>query len=127
MLNYLSNVLFATFLVIIGIMSYAIPVLLGVIWFRRLKAPRRGDLRDTFGWVGIASLGCTFFFIDIFYSPNGGSPAFEPWFYRWFKICTSISVLAFITSLIGTGKMQWAIRTSAIVTPLSCLLQKILE
>src|SRR5665213_2883958 len=117
------------FLVLRGIAMYANPFLLMVAWFRRLKAHEGGGFRICLGWasLGLASVGFLTFVGGMFLRPPPATPMFDLWFAHWFTACISISGITFLTGLVGKGRMQWVVLISAIVTPLSCMLQKILE
>jgi hypothetical protein len=74
-----------------------------------------------------ASAGFIAFFGGMFFGGEAGTPAFDYWYKRWFWICSSISIATFAIGLFGKGKWRWAVVLSAFLTPMSCLLQKILE
>ena len=52
---------------------------------------------------------------------------FEVWFKRLFVVCGCLSGAALLAGLVGKGRMQWVVMMSAVITPLSCILVKVLE
>lgn len=112
-----------------GIAMYANPFLLLAAWAKRLKTFNSDGLRNLLGWISLilASAGFIAFFGGMFFGGDAGMPAFDYWFIRWFWVCTSISIATLAIGVFGKGKMQWAVVLSAFLTPMSCLLQKILE
>jgi hypothetical protein len=127
---HLINIAIASAMVVIGLLTYASPVLLATTWIRRLRASTAHDgMREKVGSLSLilASLAFIFFFVAIKVSPDPGSAAFEIWFTKWLKICSVASSLALIASLAGAGKMQWAVRLSSAIPPLSLLVAKVLE
>jgi hypothetical protein len=114
---------------LVGIAMYANPFLLLTVWIKRLKPFHNDGLRIRLGWISLilASLGFISFFGGMFLDGKPGTPAFDRWFKRWFWVCSSISITTFTIGLFGKGKMQWAVVLSAFLTPMSCVLQKILE
>jgi hypothetical protein len=117
-------------LVLVGLAMYANPILLLLVWVRRLKAPhQKASVRIQLGWFSLilASAGFLVFVGSMFFGPPAATPAFDIWFRTWLKVSLFISAPAFLTGLAGKGTMQWVVAASAIVTPMSLILQKVLE
>src|ERR1700728_2757630 len=112
-LHFVSAALASTVL-LIGVATYASPILLAVTWFRRIRSNDRYGMRGQWGWVSLvmASTGFVLFTVSIAVSPDPGSLAFDGWFLKWLKICFIVSAAGFVASLVGTGKMQWAVTLS---------------
>ncbi len=120
----LLNYLVVAVACLIGIGAYADPFLLLVVWVRRFGLKEFAGFRIHLGWIslGLASAGIIAFFGGLGLAPSPANLMFNLWFKRWFLVCTGISGAALVVGIIGKGKMQWAVVTSAVVTPLSCVL-----
>jgi len=114
---------------IMGIAMYANPVLLLFAWVQRLRANFVRSVRGWFGWVslGLASIGLIAFVCFISLGPPVATPAFDRWARLWLRISALVSILTFLTGLVGKGKGQWAVPVSAVATFSSVVLQIILE
>jgi hypothetical protein len=119
----------ALFLTLMGVAMYANPVLLFFAWSRRLRTRAPRNLRVLLGWfsLGLASAAFLAFAVFVVAGPQPATSAFDVWFRKWLILATILSAVAFLTGLAGRGKMQWAVPVSALITPMSVLLQKILE
>jgi hypothetical protein len=126
---YLINTAIASAMVVITAMTYASPVLLTVAWVRRLKGTQHDGVRQKAGWLSLmlGSVAFILFIVAIEVSPDPGSAEFEIWFAKWLKISSVASCVAFVASVVGAGRMQWAVRISAATPPLALLVAKILE
>jgi hypothetical protein len=105
------------------------PFLLLWVWTGRLKQPRITGFRHACGWVSLASatIGLTIFFIGVGVAPDQGSAAYEVWYSAWLRDCLIVSAGTFLTGLTGLGKRQWVVLLSSLITPVACLLTKVLE
>ena len=114
---------------LVGVAMWANPALIFWVWVDRLKQPRGGGLRHGFGWLSLvlSKVGLLIFFIGVGTSPAPATPAFDHWFAGWFRACLFVSVATLIVGLLGLGKRQWVVVLSAFITPLACVLQKVLE
>lgn len=119
----------AVFLVLMATGMYANPVLLCIAWFRRMRAPSVPGPRGRLGWLSLAlaSIALLAFGAFVIFGPQVATPEFDLWYARWFHIAAAISACTLLTGLAGKGKMQWAVPLSAVLTPISVMLQKILE
>jgi hypothetical protein len=108
---------------------YGNPFLLLSIWVCRLKMKQVPDFRFRLGWISLAlaTVGCVAFWVGMGSHPEAATQMFDQWFRRWFIACSFISGVAFLTGIIGKGKMQWAVVVSATLTPLACVLSRALE
>jgi hypothetical protein len=124
------NSLFVTAIVaLIDIATAVGPFLLAVVWILRMKRKRTPDLRLRLGWTSLVLASAAFvaFFGGMFVGPDVATPMFDAWFKRWFIVCSCFSGAALLTGLVGKGRMQWAVVASAAVTPLACVVVKVLE
>jgi hypothetical protein len=114
---------------IIGVAMWANPALILWLWIDRLQQPHVSDLRHRFGWLslGLATMALLIFFGGMGLSPTPATPAFDHWFIQWFRACLFTSVATLIIGLLGLGRRQWIVVLSAFITPVSCVLQKVLE
>ena len=119
----------AVFLTLMGIGMYANPILLFIAWFRRLRVPSVPGLRGRLGWLSLALASLTFlgFCAFISFGPQAAAPGFDLWYARWLHLAAALSACALVTGIAGKGKMQWVVPVSALLTPMSVMLQKILE
>lgn len=129
MKSHLVNMAIAPAMLAVAVLTYATPVLLAMVWYRRLRSNPPNGIRVRVGWLSVvlASLGFILLVVAIKVSPDAGSPAFEIWFAKWLKICSLVSSIALVSSLAGVGNMQWAVRLSSAIPPLSLLVAKVLE
>lgn len=113
----------------ITIMTYASPVLLAITWYRRLTQRSYAGLRERIGWLSLvlSSLGIALLYVALKVSPDPGSAAFDVWSANWLKICALVSSVALLASIVGTGKMQWAIRLVSVIPPLSMIVARVFE
>lgn len=88
---------------------------------------RRSTLRVWMAIAGTIHSRFTNLFIGMGTSPVAATPAFDHWFAGWFRAYFFTSVATLIVGLLGLGKRQWVVVLSAFITPLSCVLQKVLE
>jgi hypothetical protein len=116
-------------LLLMGIGMYANPVLLFVAGIRRYSAREALSLRTLLGWVSLTVACMCFlaFVVGCGVSPQPATPAFDRWFVLWLRTVLILSGLSIVIGLFGRGKMQWVVFTSAFLTPMSLVLQKILE
>jgi hypothetical protein len=114
---------------LIGVAMWANPALILWVWVVRLRQPQDGGLRCGLGWLSLvlSTVGLLIFFVGMGTSPAPATPAFDHWFAEWFRACIFTSVATLIVGLLGLGKRQWIVVLSAFITPLSCILQKVLE
>jgi hypothetical protein len=129
MKSHLVSMAIASAMLAVAVLTYATPVLLAIAWYRRLRSHPSNGIRVKVGWLSLvlASLGFILLVVAIKVSPDPGSPAFEIWFAKWLKICSVVSSVALVASLVAVGKMQWAVRLSSAIPPLSMLVAKALE
>lgn len=119
----------AVFLTLMASGMYANPILLFIVWYRRLRAPSVPGPRGRLGWLSLSLASLTFlaFCAFVVFGPQVATPEFDVWYARWFHIAAVFSACALITGFAGKGKMQWLVVVSALLTPMSVMLQKILE
>ena len=105
------------------------PALLSLVWVERLKQRPARNLRNALGWFSLilATVALLIFWIGMGTSPEAATPAFDRWFTLWFRACLVASAATLVLGLAGLGKRQWIVVLSAFITPLSCVLQKVLE
>jgi hypothetical protein len=114
---------------IIGVAMWAnIPLLLW-LWTIRIKSPAGPSIRERLGLISLilATASVVVFFGGMGFAPEQATPAFDMWFRHWFRTCLFISAATILFAISGRGKHQWAILISSFITPLSCILQKVLE
>jgi hypothetical protein len=116
-------------IVLVGVAMWVNPAMLFWVWVSRMKTPDNSSIRNRIGWLSLvlASLAVLIFFGGMGFSPTPATQASDVWFVKWFRACLCLSVAAFLCGIAGRGRRQWAVALSAIITPLSCLLQKVLE
>jgi len=114
---------------LVGVAMLANPALIFWVWVERLKQRPAMSPRNVLGWLSLtlATVALLIFFIGVGTSPKAATPAFDRWFTLWFRICLVASAATLVLGLAGTGKRQWIVVLSAFITPLSCVLQKVLE
>ena len=105
------------------------PALIFWVWVERLKQRPARNLRNALGWFSLilATIALLIFWIGVGTSPPVATPASDRWFALWFRICLVASAATLVLGLAGLGKRQWIVILSAFITPLSCVLQKVLE
>jgi hypothetical protein len=120
------NSLYGSLIILAGIGMYACPILLLIVWILRFRAKQTGSYRLRLGWISLALASAAFiaFYGGMFFSPDA---IFDSWFRTWFIVCSCFSGAAFLTGIVGKGRLQWVVLLSAVTTPLACLLQKVLE
>ena len=116
-------------IVLVGVAMWVNLPALALVWSSRIRGRHDSGLRDRIGWLSLVlvSLALLIFWGGMGFSPTPATQAFDIWFVKWFRACLYLSAAAFLIGLAGRGKHQWAVLLSAVITPLSCLLQKILE
>lgn len=119
----------AVVLSLMAIAMYANPVLLFFAWFRRLRSQSQRDFRSSLGWVSLVLCTVAFlaFVLAVGVCPTPATPLFDIWFRRWFWIICGVSACGLITGLLGKGKMQWIVPISALASPISIVMMKVLE
>jgi hypothetical protein len=116
-------------IVLAGLAAYANPVALFVVWVRRIRGPHQASWRSKLGWISLALASAGFGVVLCFVTcgPEPATMAFDVWFQKCFWVSAVICGVALMTGFGGTGKMQWAVLVSSVISPLSVVLGKALE
>jgi hypothetical protein len=114
---------------LIGLGMYANPFLLLAAWIFRVRSGGNGSWRSRAGWVSLVLATCSFLILVGFIAlgPEPATAGFEAWFVKCFRIGAAISVAAFVAGCIGKGRMQWLVPLSALLSPMTILVQKVME
>jgi peptidoglycan biosynthesis protein MviN/MurJ (putative lipid II flippase) len=116
-------------IVLVALAAYANPVLLFVVWVKRLRTSEKKSWRPKLGLASLvlASLGFGVVVCFMTCGPEAATPAFDIWFRKCFWVSAGVCVVVLITGVVGTGKMQWVVLVSSVVSPLSILMGKVME
>lgn len=119
----------ALILVAIALAAYANPVVLFAIWVGRLRRKPESSFRGRVGWASLILASAGFGVVVCFVTcgPEPATTAFDIWFRRCFWAAVPVCGLALVTGLAGKGRMQWLVPLSAIISPLTIVLGKVME
>jgi uncharacterized membrane protein len=115
--------------VLIGLGMYANPFLILSAWIFRMRARGDGSWRSRAGWVSLVLATCSFLVLVGFVTlgPEPATAGFDVWFKKCFRIGAVISIAAFVAGCFGKGRMQWLVPLSALLSPMTILVQKVME